>query len=140
MLPESITTMSNQSSAMRVRIGPESELEPGERKCLSIDGTEIVVINLDGEYFAVRSFCPHMGGPVGRGATYDENPSAPKATESTRSGCDVDSAEPDGGQTIACPFHGWRFEVETGASTFSEKKRVRTYEVETVNDEIYVDV
>jgi len=123
---------------MRVRIGSESEIPPGDRKCVSIDGSEIVVVNEQGNYHAVRSFCPHMGGPVGRGAVFKDQNSPPRVCE--HKGGTQGSTDEDDGNTIACPFHGWRFELETGAATFSEKKRVRTYDVETVEGDVYVDV
>lgn len=123
---------------MRVRIGSESEIQPGERKCVAIDGTEIVVVNDRGRYHAVRSFCPHMGGPVGRGAVFEDQNSPPAACE--REGTTQATDDEAASSTIACPFHGWRFELETGAATFSEKKRVRTYDVETVEGDVYVDV
>lgn len=123
---------------MRVRIGSESELQPGERKCISIDGTEIVVVNNHGSYHALRSFCPHMGGPVGRGAVFETENAPPKVCSETGD-CEDESTD-DEHQTIACPFHGWRFDLETGAATFSERKRVRTYDVETVEGDVYVDV
>lgn len=121
---------------MRVRIGQESDFEPGERKCLSIDGTEIVVVNNQGNFYALRSFCPHMGGPVGRGAVFDSPNTPPKPCETD----DGTSDDGDAEHTIACPFHGWRFYLDSGAATFSESKRVRTYDVETVEGDIYVDV
>lgn len=93
-----------------VPVATASELKPGCRKFVEIDGVEIAVLNLDGTYYAVKNSCPHMEGPVGRGITSRE------------------AAEP----RIRCPFHGWTFDLETGDALFG-LKRLRTYEV-TVED------
>lgn len=91
---------------MEVTVCPASDLPPGEKKIIEVQDTEIVVTNVDGEYYAVSNFCPHMGGPVGHG---------PIDTEGDQT-------------TIACPFHGWRFDLDSGDPIFpSDKKKLKTY-------------
>ncbi len=97
--------------ATSVPVAAAGEIQPGERKTVDVDGTEITLLNVDGEYHAVRNFCPHMGGPVGNGPV----------------------VAGDGGLVIKCPFHGWRFDLDTGDVVFPGKQRVQTFEV-TVAD------
>lgn len=98
-----------------VPVATTAELGPGDRKFVAVDGVEIAVLNLDGEYFAVKNSCPHMEGPVGRGAT-------------SRSGA---------AHRIKCPFHGWTFDLETGDALFG-MKRLRTYDVTVADGEVRV--
>lgn len=53
------------------------------------DGREIAVFNIGGEFFALENRCPHMEGPLGEGEL---------------EGC-----------MVTCPWHGWQFDVKTGA-------------------------
>ncbi len=41
-----------------------SDLDPGEMKLVGLDGEEVVVVNVEGEYFAFGNTCPHAGGPL----------------------------------------------------------------------------
>lgn len=105
---------------MEITVARESEIPPGERKFYEINGKEIAVINHEGEFYAVRNFCPHMGGPLGRGPVVctDKAPS---------------------GKAVECPFHNWTFDLETGQSTFSERRHIKTYDVQVIYDVEIVD-
>ena len=102
---------------MATVVASTDEIQPGERKFYEIDGVEIAVLNIEGTYYAIRNSCPHMEGPVGRGPTQVTN----------------------GHHQIACPFHEWTFDLETGKSLF-QSKRLRTYDVSIEDGEIVVDI
>jgi nitrite reductase (NADH) small subunit len=100
-------------------VATTEELQSGERKFVEINGNEITVLNVDDKFYAIRNFCPHMEGPVGRGPVdHDE--------------C--------GNPTIDCPFHGWRFDLDSGKMSFGASKRLITYDVEVVDGEVHVSV
>jgi len=44
-----------------------SELPPGSRKLVNIDGRPIGVFNIGGEFFALLNRCPHQGGNLCEG-------------------------------------------------------------------------
>lgn len=96
------------------------ELPPDERKIVEIGGRAIGVLNVGGEYFAVRNTCPHQGGPLCRGSVGGTMlPSAPQEW--------IFGLED---RVIRCPWHGWEFELESGRSLFDpERARVRVYPV-----------
>jgi 3-phenylpropionate/trans-cinnamate dioxygenase ferredoxin subunit len=71
-----------------VTVAAESELSPGERIILEIDGEAIAVFNIGGMYFAISDVCSHDDGPVAEGEVR--------------------------GHEIECPRHGARFDVRTG--------------------------
>ena len=65
-------------------------LAPGERRVVSMDDTQIVVFNQDGQYYAIENVCTHDGGHL-TGGTVE-------------------------GDYIVCPRHGARFCLRTGAA------------------------
>jgi 3-phenylpropionate/trans-cinnamate dioxygenase ferredoxin subunit len=73
-----------------VRVAAASELVSGGKKLLDIDGRAIVLLNVDGQYYAIDDVCTHDGGPLADGELY---------------GCEIE-----------CPRHGARFDVRTGAA------------------------
>ena len=109
-----------------VTVATTSEIPPGERKFFDIKGTEVAVINQDGTYHAVRNSCPHMGAPVAQGPI-----------ETSTRDCDGEDCEKT---ILSCPFHGWRFDLDSGQAVFSENTRVRKYDVTVVDDEIRVRI
>ena len=71
-----------------VRIAGTSELAPGQMKCVQVEGQEILLANVDGEYYAIANRCTHLGGSLCEGT--------------------LASA------VVECPGHGARFDVRTG--------------------------
>ncbi|MBV7339869.1 Rieske (2Fe-2S) protein [Chloroflexi bacterium TSY] len=104
----------------KYEVASVDEIPPGERKLMTVAGRPIGVFNIDGEYFALRSMCPHQGGPLCEGlVTGFLMSQVPGEYEYTRQG-----------EILRCPWHGWEFDVKTGQSWVDpEKTRVRTYPV-----------
>lgn len=75
-------------------------------------GCRIALIRVGDEVFAVDDACPHRGGPLSEG--------------------DVE----DG--AIACPIHGWAFELRSGQMRGTGGVRVGTYPVELRDGEVWV--
>lgn len=96
------------------------EIPAGKHKVVQIDGREIGVFNLQGEYFAIRNRCPHQGGPLCSGRiTGFVMATEPGQYSYTRRG-----------EIVRCPWHGWEFDIKTGQSWFDPAKtRVRNYKV-----------
>ncbi len=97
-----------------------SELPPGERKIVEVEGRSIGVFNVHGDYYALRNICPHQGAPLCLGDVMGTAaPSRPGEYLWEREG-----------EILRCPWHGWEFDLKTGRSIFNpHKMRVRSYEV-----------
>ena len=48
----------------RIIVAKTNEIKPNQIKQVSIDGKDIVVINIDGNYFAINDTCTHAGGSL----------------------------------------------------------------------------
>jgi NADPH-dependent 2,4-dienoyl-CoA reductase/sulfur reductase-like enzyme/nitrite reductase/ring-hydroxylating ferredoxin subunit len=71
-----------------VTIARSGELQDGEMKQVSVDGTEILLARVRGRYHAVGAHCTHYGAPLVEGALCDER--------------------------IVCPWHHACFNAATG--------------------------
>ncbi|MGY6653660.1 Rieske (2Fe-2S) protein [Amycolatopsis sp. TRM77291] len=102
-------------------VGKVSEFRERDGKIVEIDGKSIGVFRVDGRFFAIRNYCPHQGAPLCEGHILaglraDEKPAS--VDESTL--------------YIACPWHGWEYDIRTGQSYFGAGHApARTYRVHT---------
>ena len=116
----------------RVRVGPAESLAPGDRELVSVDGNEVGVFNVHGDYYALSNRCPHRDGPVCEGKVTD-------ALVGEWAGIGERIHETmDGDPAIACPWHGWEFDMETGVHLGDDAFAVRTYDVEVDDGVVYV--
>lgn len=101
-------------------VGTVDEIPVGGKKVVEVAGRKVGVFNVNGEYFALLSRCPHQAGPLCEGRQYGLLvASVPGEYEYSRPG-----------EFLRCPWHGWEFDVRTGQSWFDPAKtRVRQYEV-----------
>jgi len=92
-----------------------SDIPPGHRKLVDVNGRAVVVFNLGGELFALNNRCPHKGGSL---------------CDGRQTGL-VQSSEPGEyrysrrGEIIRCPWHSWEFDIRTGQS-WCDPQRLRT--------------
>jgi nitrite reductase/ring-hydroxylating ferredoxin subunit len=105
---------------MKVIVSSVEDLPPGERKIVKAGSRSIGVFNVDGEYFAIRNRCPHQGGPLCVGRL------SPWAV-ATGPGQVTMEGPP---RLVACPWHGWEYDLETGQSFMGPGEgRVKAYGV-----------
>lgn len=82
---------------------------------------EIGVFNVGGQLVAYRNVCPHAGAPVCQGKICS-------TTLPSQVGEYILARE---GEILRCPWHGWEFDLLTGAHLVNEKMKLRAYDVET---------
>ena len=92
-----------------------SDLGPGEMQGVAVDGTEIVVANVDGRFCAFGATCPHEEGPLAEG--------------------ELD------GEIVTCPWHFTEFNVLTGEVLEGVTDApIPVYEVRIEGDDVKVAV
>lgn len=120
-------------SGDRVRVCDADELPAGERTMVEVGGAEVGVLNVDGDLYAVRNRCPHRAGPVCEGRVTDALvgtwPGVGERLEESMTG------EP----AIACPWHGWEFDLASGDHLGDDTYAVQTYDVVVEDGVVYVE-
>jgi len=95
-------------------VAKASELTPGTRKLVTIEGKAVLVLNVGGELFALSDTCPHKGASLSGGLlTGLVRSAAPGCYDYTRSG-----------EMLRCPWHGWEYDIRTGRS-YCDPRRMR---------------
>ena len=117
-------------SPRKHRVAAVAELPEGERKIFEVDGRSIGVFNVKGTYVAVLNVCPHELAPVCQGRVGGTTlPSSPGTYCWGREG-----------EILACPWHGWEFDLLTGQALADDKKRLRLYPVTVEDDVLFVNI
>jgi nitrite reductase/ring-hydroxylating ferredoxin subunit len=98
----------------KCRVAEASEIPPGQGKVVEAEGRTLAVFNCDGAFYAIENTCLHRGGPLGEG--------------------DLD------GTIVTCPWHGWGWDVRTGANTVNPAVKVGAFPVQVEGGDLYVDV
>ncbi len=107
-----------------------AEIPPGERKIVEIEGQSVGVFRVGDEYVAILNVCPHEFAPVCMGRVGGTTlPSAPGEWKWGREG-----------EILACPWHGWEFELLTGKALFANRPRLRLFPIKVEGETIYVSL
>jgi 3-phenylpropionate/trans-cinnamate dioxygenase ferredoxin subunit len=94
-----------------VTVAKTSEIPPGSREVLDVEGYYVAVFNVDGAFYAIEDVCTHDDGPVAEGELR--------------------------GFDIECPRHGARFDIRTGAVlAMPAVVPVKVFPVRVTGDEI----
>jgi len=97
-----------------VKVASASEIPPGEMTIVELDGQEIAIANVGGEFYAFQNECTHRGGPLGEGLLM--------------------------GDVVECPFHAGQFNVRTGdVANAPPSEPIATFAVQVEGDDIKVE-
>jgi 3-phenylpropionate/trans-cinnamate dioxygenase ferredoxin component len=99
-----------------------SDIPIGDKRSFDVSGQPIMIVNLDGKFYAVRNKCTHLGGDLSKGVLE--------------------------GNVVTCPRHGSQFDVTNGKNLRGPKIAlvrlhtgdVKAYEVKVEGDVIKVNV
>ena len=87
-----------------VTVGRVEDVPEGRGATVELrGGRELALYNVAGRFHAVENFCPHKGAPLADGEL-----------------C---------GHAVTCDWHGWRFDVTTGACLNRPGESIEAYEV-----------
>ena len=88
------------------------DLAAGSGKTVNVNGKAVALFNVEGAFCAIDDTCVHRGGPLGEG--------------------ELD------GKIVACPWHGWRYDVTTGVNQLNPAVTVAKYDVKVEGDDVLV--
>lgn len=99
----------------KILVGKTSEMPQGKLNKVSVDGKEVLVVNLDGNYFAMDDTCTHSGASLSEGQL--------------------------DGSTVTCPWHGSTWDCKTGKlEKFPAKiNDLKSYKVIVESDDIFLE-
>jgi|SRR5437867_5507614 len=98
----------------RVRVGRAEDVPAGEGRVVDAAGKTLALFNVGGVYYAIDNTCAHRGGPLGEGDLHDT--------------------------MVTCPWHGWRWDVTSGANANNPAVTVPCFPVTLENGEVFVDL
>ena len=97
-----------------VSIAKTEDVEPGSGIVAEVGDKSLAVFNVEGSYFVIDNTCVHRGGPLGEGEL--------------------------NGEVVACPWHGWEYNVKTGVCSNNPAACVKSYEVTIDGTDIKVNL
>ncbi|NMF98873.1 Rieske 2Fe-2S domain-containing protein [Aromatoleum toluolicum] len=95
-----------------VDVCPLESIAPGGSLAVRAGGRDLALFNVDGVVHAIENACRHAGAALAGGKL-----------------C---------GRTVACPAHGWKYDVTTGALLVAPEMSVQKFPVEVVDGRVRV--
>lgn len=89
------------------------EIPENRARIVCVSGERVAIFKYDGKISAVSNVCQHQNGPLGEGRILD--------------GC------------ITCPWHGYQYKPDTGASPPPFVEKVPTFHVRILNGRVLID-
>jgi len=92
--------------------GAVADIPENRARIVCLSGERVAIFKYEGKVSAVSNVCQHQNGPLGEGKVL--------------SGC------------ITCPWHGYQYVPETGASPPPFVEKVPTFNVRVTNGRVYI--
>ena len=115
-------------------IGELAELADGDYRVLRVDDFEFGVFRQGDRLVAYENLCPHDGGPVCQGKVI------PRVEEELNPDQTSRGLRFARSRNVVCPWHGWEFDLETGAAVGDPRRHLRRFDVEVEEGKVYVIV
>ncbi len=98
-----------------VRVGFLEETAPGQLRLIEVNGARVVLARVGHAVYACGDTCAHRGGPLSEGKL--------------------------SGIRLACPWHGWIYDVRTGQCVFPGRgASVPAYRTRIHGGEVWVEI
>jgi nitrite reductase/ring-hydroxylating ferredoxin subunit len=101
-----------QASEDFVEVCRVDEIPDHRARIVTLSGERVAVFKYDGKVAALSNVCQHQNGPLGEGKIID--------------GC------------VTCPWHGFQYLPESGASPAPFTEKVPTFNVKVIHDKVFV--
>jgi nitrite reductase/ring-hydroxylating ferredoxin subunit len=100
----------------KIIVGKVSDIPPGKMIKISVDGKDVMVANIDGDFCAMDDSCTHSGSSLSEGSL---------------EGC-----------TVTCGWHKAEFDCKTGKLVKFPAKinNLASYDVTVESDNVFVEM
>jgi nitrite reductase/ring-hydroxylating ferredoxin subunit len=92
-----------------VKVAETSEIPQGQMKAFKLEEKEVLLANVDGNYYAIANKCTHKNGDLSKGSL--------------------------NGNIVTCPLHGSKFDVTTGKAVAGPK--IAFFRIKTSDEPSY---
>ncbi len=89
-----------------------NEIPQGTGKKVTLNGCAIALFHVNGAFHAIDDACPHRQGPLSDGSL--------------------------NGSIVACPWHGWTFDLNDGSCRMNPTAKVGVYKTKIENNSVFV--
>ena len=97
-----------------ITAGLVDDLVPGKIHKIEHGEDVIALVNIDGHFYAVDGVCGHAGGPLCKGEIVEEE------------------------KLIACPWHGWEYDLQSGECMMDPSLSQKTFPVTVEGDSVQI--
>lgn len=100
----------------KIIVGKVSDFTASKMQKITVDGKDVLVVNIDDKYYAINDTCTHAGASLAEGSL--------------------------DGTIVTCGWHGAKFDCKTGQlSAFPAKiKDLSSYKVIVESENIFIEV
>ena len=100
---------------IKFNAGNATDIPPGSMKVVNIEDTPILIVNVNGIFYAVENKCSHREAPLNEGLLEGTN--------------------------LICPHHAAQFDLKTGKPTFMMSiPNLKVFSVEVEGDNVIVQI
>ncbi|HET8578006.1 MAG TPA: Rieske (2Fe-2S) protein [Methylomirabilota bacterium] len=100
---------------MKLRAASLEEVPPGQPRLVEVNGSRVVLVRVGEQVYACGDTWAHKGGPLSEGKL--------------------------SGSRLACPWHGWIYDVRTGQCAFPGRgASVPSYAVRVEANDVFVEM
>ena len=100
--------------AVLTKVAKKTDIPIGSGKVVEVGGKTLALFNCGGAFYAIDNTCLHRGGPLGEGSL--------------------------SGTSVTCPWHGWEYDVTSGACSTDASIKIQTFDVKVDGEDVLVAV
>lgn len=115
-------------------VGRTDDFGDGERRVVDIDGRNVGVFHVDGEFYAYLNWCPHQAGPVCEGTVIGQQL---ESFDRDRVEKELEWTTDD--PILVCPWHSWEFDLRTGENLPDRSVKLPSFPTRVENGDVIVE-
>ncbi len=91
----------------------KEEVNENSANYIELNGKQIALFNINGNFYAISNTCLHRGGPLAEGSIDEEH--------------------------VICPLHGWEYDIPSGKCITNPTLTIERFDVKIEGDDILID-